>query len=77
MALKILGPLELVAGGDSLDLGGPRQQVVLAMLGLNVNSVTSMDQLIEAVWGEHPPLTARGQVQVCISEIRKLLTRAG
>ncbi len=47
------------------------------MLGLNVNSVTSMDQLIEAVWGEHPPLTARGQVQVCISEIRKLLTRAG
>ncbi|WP_433501502.1 AfsR/SARP family transcriptional regulator [Sphaerimonospora sp. CA-214678] len=51
--------------------------MVLAMLGLNVNSVTSMDQLIEAVWGEYPPLTARGQVQVCISEIRKLLTRAG
>lgn len=77
MALRLLGPLELVADGRSLDLGGPRQQVILALLGLNVNSVTSIDHLIEAVWGENPPPTARGQVQVCISGIRKLFARAG
>ena len=77
MALRLLGPLELVVGGRSLHLGGPRQQVVLAMLSLNVNSVTSVDQLIEAVWQEDPPTTARGQIQVCISSLRKLFAEAG
>ncbi|WP_322750107.1 MULTISPECIES: BTAD domain-containing putative transcriptional regulator [unclassified Frankia] len=77
MALRLLGPLDLAVGGRSLHLGGPRQQIVLAMLSLNVNSVTSIDQLIEAVWQEDPPPTARGQIQVCISGLRKLFAEAG
>ena len=47
------------------------------MLGLNVERVTSFDSLIAAVWGEEPPETARGQIQVCISGLRKLLAEAG
>lgn len=47
------------------------------MLALNVGRVTSIDGLIAAVWGEDPPETARGQVQVCISGLRKVLAEAG
>jgi DNA-binding SARP family transcriptional activator len=47
------------------------------MLGLNVERVTSFDSLIAAVWGDEPPETARGQIQVCISGLRKLLAEAG
>jgi DNA-binding SARP family transcriptional activator len=75
--LRLLGPIEVVAGGRSLDVGGPRQRTVLAMLGLNVERVTSFDALIAAVWGDDPPETARGQIQVCISGLRKLLAEAG
>ncbi|WP_133905180.1 AfsR/SARP family transcriptional regulator [Actinophytocola oryzae] len=75
--LRLLGPIELVAGGRSMDIGGPRQRTVLATLGLNVERVTSMDGLIAAVWGEEPPETARGQIQVCISGLRKQLAEAG
>jgi DNA-binding SARP family transcriptional activator len=77
LVLRLLGPIELVAGGRSIDIGGPRQRTVLAMLGLNVERVTSMDGLIAAVWGDDPPETARGQVQVCISGLRKVFAEAG
>ncbi|MEU7907197.1 winged helix-turn-helix domain-containing protein, partial [Actinoplanes sp. NPDC049118] len=77
MLVRLLGNLEIVAEGRSLSLGGPRQQTVLAMLALSVNSMTSVDLLIEAVWGDQPPPTARGQIQVCISTLRKVFAGAG
>ncbi|MBC6447383.1 AfsR/SARP family transcriptional regulator [Actinokineospora xionganensis] len=77
MGLRILGPLELVAGGSSFKIGGPRDRIVLATLALRVNRVTSVEQLMDAVWGESPPSTARGQIQGCISGLRKLFCDAG
>ncbi|WP_410567364.1 BTAD domain-containing putative transcriptional regulator [Amycolatopsis sp. cmx-4-61] len=77
MGLRLLGPVELVLDGRSLDLGGPRQRVVLAVLGLNANRVVPVEQLIDAVWGTAPPSTARGQIQICISALRKLFGDAG
>ncbi|GII54401.1 SARP family transcriptional regulator [Planotetraspora thailandica] len=77
MKLRLLGPLELVEDGHTLNLGGPRPRAMLAVLGLNVKHVTTIDQLVEAVWDESPPPSARGQVQVCISRIRKLFAKAG
>ena len=75
--LRLLGPVELVVDQRSLDLGGPRQRVVLTMLGLNANRVVPVDQLIDAVWNSSPPSTAKGQIQICISALRKVLTDAG
>ncbi|MBB0242791.1 SARP family transcriptional regulator [Streptomyces alkaliphilus] len=75
--LRLLGPLELVSDRVSIGLGGPRRRVVLAMLGLNPNRVVSLEQLIDAVWGVAPPSTARGQVQTCISGLRRVLAEAG
>jgi DNA-binding SARP family transcriptional activator/tetratricopeptide (TPR) repeat protein len=76
MGLRLLGPLEFWFDGDALDLGGSRQQVVLAMLGLNANRVTPIDRLIDAVWHTAPPATARAQVQICVSGLRKVLHNA-
>jgi DNA-binding SARP family transcriptional activator/tetratricopeptide (TPR) repeat protein len=75
--LRILGPLEIVAGGEPVKIGGPRERIVLAMLALRANRVTSVEQLVDAVWGEVPPSTARGQIQGCISGLRRVLDDAG
>ncbi|EHR52736.1 DNA-binding transcriptional activator of the SARP family [Saccharomonospora marina XMU15] len=77
LSLRLLGPLELSANGCELDLGGPRQRVVLAMLALNANRVTPIEQLIDAVWDNAPPTTARAQVQICISGLRRALANTG
>ncbi|HEY1918702.1 MAG TPA: BTAD domain-containing putative transcriptional regulator [Streptosporangiaceae bacterium] len=77
MRLRILGPLELVADRRMVKIGGPREHVVLAALALRANRVVSVDQLIDAAWGDAPPTTARSQVQTCISALRKVLDGAG
>ncbi|TCO62352.1 AfsR/SARP family transcriptional regulator [Actinocrispum wychmicini] len=71
--LRLLGPLELVVDRLTVDVGGPRQRVVLAMLALNANRVTTVDQLVDAIWDTSPPSTARAQIQTCVSALRKLI----
>ncbi|WBB79882.1 BTAD domain-containing putative transcriptional regulator [Micromonospora sp. WMMD882] len=77
MGLRLLGPVELINGDRPLKLSGTRQRIVLAVLGLNINRVVPVDQLIDAVWGADPPTTARGQIQICISGLRRLFEDAG
>lgn len=70
--LRLLGPICLTSDGREYDLGGPRQRVVLAMLALNANRVVPVERLIDAVWNTTPPTTARTQVQICVSALRKI-----
>jgi len=46
---------------------------VLAHLILNANRVIAAEQLIDALWGEAPPDTARATLQAYISRLRSLL----
>jgi DNA-binding SARP family transcriptional activator len=72
----ILGPLEAHAHAGPVPLGGPRAQAVLAALLLSANAVASVDTVVDMVWGERPPRTARRQVQNHVSALRLALTGA-
>ena len=72
MEFRILGPLEVIAGTDLLDVGGARQRITLATLLLDANRLVTVDRLAEAIYGEDLPPTARAQVQICISSLRRL-----
>lgn len=67
----------MVDGDESLNLGGPRQQIVLAMLALSADRVVALDRLIEAAWGDAPPATARSQIHICISGLRRIFADTG
>jgi ABC-type branched-subunit amino acid transport system substrate-binding protein/DNA-binding SARP family transcriptional activator len=73
MQFRILGPLEVTDGGRDLALGGPRQRLVLASLILEANHVVPTDRLIDRIWGEEHPDSARGALFSYISRLRKLL----
>lgn len=77
MEFCILGHLEVTQGGEPIQLGGSRERTVLAMLLLEANHVIPVDRLIDAVWGEDPPATSRGQIQICISNLRRRILTAG
>ena len=47
------------------------------MLALNPNRVVPVELLIDAVWNTTPPTTARAQVQICVSALRKIFVDAG
>jgi DNA-binding SARP family transcriptional activator len=74
MRFRILGPLEVVAdGGTPVPLPQLRQRALLAVLLLRVGEVVSADRLLEDLWGEHPPRTAREALQNAVSQLRKIV----
>ena len=74
MRFLVLGPLEVVAdGGDSLPIAGAKERTVLAFLLARGGRVVSVDDLIEELWGEHPPRTAEKTVGSYVSRLRRTL----
>ena len=73
MEFRILGALEISAGTGLLAPAGRRQRRLLALLLVNAGRAVSLDTLIDAVWEEDPPTTAKRQVQNSISTLRRLL----
>jgi YVTN family beta-propeller protein len=72
---RILGPLEVVDPEQKrqVQLGAARQRALLAVLLIHRREVVSTDRLIDELWGERPPATARKSVQVYVSHLRKVL----
>ncbi|MGB9358960.1 MAG: BTAD domain-containing putative transcriptional regulator [Acidimicrobiia bacterium] len=73
MEFLCLGPLGVRADGAPVELGGPQQRLVLALLVIHANRVVSTDRLIDSLWGEKPPDTARKTIQGYVSGLRKAL----
>ncbi len=73
MEFRVLGPLSVTREGTPVDVGGPRQQIVLASLLLAAPRPVGVDALVDAVWPDGPPATARGQIQICVSRLRRAL----
>src|SRR5690349_6024250 len=77
MEVLVLGPLEARLDGRPVPLGAAKQRAVLAMLALHANATVSADELMEGLWGEHPPPSAPKMVQQYISQLRRLLAEGG
>jgi DNA-binding NarL/FixJ family response regulator/DNA-binding SARP family transcriptional activator len=74
---RILGPLEVVDEDEPVPLGRLKERLVLAVLLLHANELVSRERLIDELWGESPPPTAKKAVNVYVSQLRKALTRNG
>jgi predicted ATPase/DNA-binding SARP family transcriptional activator len=68
----ILGALQVVQAGHSVDLGSPRQQALLARL-LIARAVVSADRLIDDLWADDTPDSARHALHVYVSRLRSAL----
>ena len=73
MEFRILGPLEVLGDDGPLKLGGPKQHAVLAHLILRPNRVVPAGLLIDQLWGDEPPETARNTLQTYVYRLRKVL----
>jgi DNA-binding SARP family transcriptional activator len=75
MEFRLLGPVEVVLDDEPVGIAAARQEIVLTMLLLEANRVVSVSRLVDALWDEEPPLTAKSQVQISVSALRRLLAR--
>jgi DNA-binding SARP family transcriptional activator len=70
---RILGPLEVVDERGPVRLRAAKQRGLLAILLLHRNEVVSADRLIDELWGDRPPKTARKTLQMHVSHLRRVL----
>ena len=68
----LLGPVEVRVAGRVLALGGMRPRVVLAVL-LLAGGPVSEQRLIDALWGEAVPVSARSSLRSHVSRLRTAL----
>jgi DNA-binding SARP family transcriptional activator/WD40 repeat protein len=67
---EVLGPVRVLAEGSELALGGPQQRLVLALLIAAGGRSVSTGQLIDGVWGEDPPASAKKTLQGYVHHLR-------
>jgi DNA-binding SARP family transcriptional activator len=73
---RLLGPLEVSHEGELLSFS-PHQRIVLSMLLVEPNRVVAVERLVDAVWDTSPPSTAKEQIRICVSSIRRKLLARG
>ncbi|NUQ96467.1 MAG: tetratricopeptide repeat protein [Streptomyces sp.] len=74
---RVLGPLEVSGERGAVYVAPGRQEIILGALVLELNRVVETAYLVDVIWAHDPPKTARSQVQICISRLRKALSDGG
>ncbi|MEU8799415.1 BTAD domain-containing putative transcriptional regulator [Spirillospora sp. NPDC048819] len=77
VAFSVLGPVEVSVGDRVLPLGGGRQRALLVRLLLSADQVVPVDRLVDELWGDRPPASARTQVHTLVHRVRRALGEAG
>jgi DNA-binding SARP family transcriptional activator len=73
MRFNILGPMEVIGPDRPVTVKGEKTRILLAALLLQAGQPVSVDRLIGALWGAHPPGSALANVRTYAHQLRKLL----
>ncbi|MEU8925917.1 BTAD domain-containing putative transcriptional regulator [Kitasatospora sp. NPDC048545] len=76
LSFALLGALRVQRAGAAVELGAPRQRSVLVALLLRPDSVVTVDELVDDLWGDRPPGSPVITLRSYISQLRKLLEPA-
>jgi len=71
--VRLLGPIAVIVGGTIQPIAGLRRKAALAVLALNAGKVVTVERLIDIVWADDPPATARNTLQRHVSYLRHAL----
>ncbi len=70
---QLMGEVALKSDGALVPIGGSKQRVLVAALALSPGRVVGIDRLIDLIWGDDPPATARKTLQSYVSRLRTAL----
>ncbi|MFD1544810.1 AfsR/SARP family transcriptional regulator [Nonomuraea guangzhouensis] len=77
MQFRLLGPVEAWKGDRQVPLGGAKPRALLTALLLDPGRTVPVERLIDAVWGERSPATARPVLQTYVASLRRSFEGVG
>ncbi|WP_329219413.1 tetratricopeptide repeat protein [Streptomyces sp. NBC_01485] len=69
----VLGPVRAWRDGEEIGLGPAQQRLLLALLVAHAGRPVTMDELVDTLWGESPPVSPANAVYRHIGVLRRLL----
>ncbi|WP_410604709.1 BTAD domain-containing putative transcriptional regulator [Amycolatopsis sp. lyj-90] len=76
LQLKLFGPVRAWRGSQELALGSAQRRTLLAVLAFQANQVVTLSELIDAIWGDRAPTSAKGSIYTYVSSLRAALDPA-
>src|SRR5215469_16542416 len=77
LRFRVLGPLAAFADREPLQVGGPKQRALLALLLLSANRIVPRESLLAELFFELSPDSADHALRNQVSRLRKVLAAAG
>ena len=74
LEFRLPGAVQATVDGQVVELGGWQRRALLAILLLHANRTVPADRLIAMLWPAGPPRSAARNLQVRVSQVRRLLT---
>jgi DNA-binding SARP family transcriptional activator len=74
---RLLGPVQIRMAGQQVKVGDRKQRLVCAVLLLAADQLVPIDRLVDLLWPDAPPPSARRTVQAHLSRLRVALAGAG
>ncbi len=71
--VDVLGPIRVHVDGVDVALSASKERALAAALALNAGAIVSPSALIDALWGDAPPASARKTLQTYVSNLRRAL----
>src|SRR6185312_11801454 len=73
LRVGVLGPVTVWRDGREVTAGQPRQLAVLGVLASRANRVVSRGELVDAVWGDQPPVSVDSGIYTYVAGLRRVL----
>lgn len=73
MKVLLLGPMITDGPGDFAAPSAAKPRQMLALLALNAPSIVSVGSIVEELWSEWPPPSARTTLQTYVLQLRRLV----
>lgn len=77
VALRLLGPVEVLGRDGAVRPVGPKERCLLAVLAVHRGEVVAEDRLVDALWQGDPPRTAAKTLQNYVLHLRRALDGGG
>jgi DNA-binding SARP family transcriptional activator len=71
--IRLLGPVDLVVGGEVMPLPGGRGRSLLVRLALERGKTVDAERLVDAVWDGRPPRSPAAALHVAVSRVRSVV----
>ena len=71
--VRLLGPVELRAGGVPVDLGTPKLRLLLAALAADLPRSVGMETIVDRLWGDNLPADPPATLHAYLSRLRRAL----